>query len=159
MYILGIACFYHDSSACILKDGKIIAAAEEERFTRRKHDTSFPINAINYCLKEAGIDGSQLDYVGFYEKPFLKFERLLHQHIEMFPRSFWTFYRALPSWINEKLRIPSLVKKKVKYKKGIIFVEHHMSHAASSYLVSPFDEAAILTVDGVGEWATTTYYQ
>ena len=156
MYILGISCFYHDSSACILKDGKIIAAAEEERFSRKKHDTSFPINAINYCLKEAGITGDQLDYVGFYEKPFLKFERLLHQHIEMFPRSFKTFYKALPSWINEKLRVPSIVKKKLKYKKGVLFVEHHMSHAASSYLVSPFKESAILTVDGVGEWATTT---
>jgi len=156
MYILGISCFYHDSAACILKDGKILAAAEEERFTRKKHDTSFPINSINYCLNEAGITGDQLDYVGFYEKPFLKFERLLHQHIEMFPRSFWTFYQALPSWINEKLRVPSLIKKKLKYKKGVMFIEHHMAHAASSYLVSPFKDAAILTVDGVGEWATTT---
>ena len=156
MYVLGISCFYHDSAACILKDGKILAAAEEERFTRKKHDTSFPINAINYCLKEAGITGNQLDHVGFYEKPLLKFERLLHQHIEMFPKSFPTFYQALPSWINEKLRLPSLIKKKLKYKKGVIFVEHHMAHAASSYLVSPFKEAAILTVDGVGEWATTT---
>jgi len=156
MYILGISCFYHDSAACLLKDGKIIAAAEEERFTRRKHDTSFPINAINYCLKEAGITGEQLGRVGFYEKPLLKFERLLHQHIEMFPKSFPTFYQALPSWINEKLRVPSIIKKKMKYKKGIMFVEHHMAHAASSYLVSPFKKAAILTVDGVGEWATTT---
>lgn len=156
MYILGISCFYHDSAACLLKDGKIIAAAEEERFTRRKHDTSFPINAINYCLKEAGITGEQLDRVGFYEKPLLKFERLLHQHIEMFPKSFPTFYQALPSWINEKLRVPSLIRKRLKYKKGVMFIEHHMAHAASSYLVSPFKEAAILTVDGVGEWATTT---
>ncbi len=156
MYVLGISCFYHDSSACILKDGKIIAAAEEERFTRKKHDTSFPINAINYCLNEAGITGNQIDHVGFYEKPFLKFERLLHQHIEMFPWSFKTFYKAIPSWINEKLRVPSIVKKKLKYKKGVMFIDHHMSHAASSYLPSPFKEAAILTVDGVGEWATTT---
>ncbi len=156
MYVLGISCFYHDSATCILKDGKIIAAAEEERFTRKKHDTSFPINAINYCLEEVGITGDQLDHVGFYEKPLLKFERLLHQHIEMFPKSFPTFYQALPSWINEKLRLPSIIKKKLKYKKGVIFVEHHMAHAASSYLVSPFKESAILTVDGVGEWATTT---
>ncbi len=156
MYILGISCFYHDSSACLLKDGRIIAAAEEERFSRKKHDTSFPLQAINYCLKQARITSEQIDYVGFYEKPFLKFERLLHQHIEMFPRSFWTFYKALPSWINEKLRIPSIVKKKLKYNKGVMFIEHHMSHAASSYLVSPFKKAAILTVDGVGEWATTT---
>jgi len=156
MYVIGISCFYHDSSACILKDGKIVAAAEEERFTRRKHDTSFPINTIKYCLKEAGITIDQVDCIGFYEKPLLKFERLLHQHIESFPKSFWTFYKAIPSWVNEKLRIPSIVKKKLKYKKNIFFVGHHMAHAASSYLVSPFKEAAILTVDGVGEWDTTT---
>ena len=156
MYILGISCYYHDAAACLIKDGKLVAAAEEERFTRVKHDTSFPINAIKYCLKEAGIASKDLDYVGFYEKPLLKFERLLSQHIEMFPRSFWSFYKALPSWINEKLRVPSIIRKKLEYKGDILFVEHHMAHAASSYLVSPFKKAAILTVDGVGEWATTT---
>ena len=102
MYIIGISCFYHDSSACILKDGRIIAAAEEERFTRRKHDTRFPIDAIKYCLEEAKITIEQVDHIAFYEKPLLKFERLLHQHIESFPRSFLTFYKAMPSWLNEK---------------------------------------------------------
>lgn len=156
MYILGISCYYHDAAACLIKDGRIIAAAEEERFTRVKHDTSFPINAINYCLKEAGIKGKHLDYIGFYEKPLLKFERILSQHIEMFPKSFWAFYKALPSWINEKLRVPSTIRKKIGYKGDILFIEHHLAHAASAYLVSPFKKAAILTVDGVGEWGTTT---
>ncbi len=157
MYILGISCFYHDAAACLIKDGKIVAAAEEERFTREKHDISFPINAINYCLKEAGITSKELDCIAFYEKPILKFERLLSQHIEMFPRSYWSFYKAIPSWLIEKLRIPSLIKKKLNYKGPILFINHHMAHAASSYLVSPFKEAAIFTIDGVGEWATTTY--
>lgn len=156
MYILGISCFYHDASACLLKDGEIIAAAEEERFTRKKHDISFPINAINWCLKYANITGKDLDYVGFYEKPIVKFERILYQNLEMFPRSFGMFYQAMPSWINEKLRIQSLIRKKVNYKGDILFVKHHLAHAASSYLVSPFNESAILTMDGVGEWETTT---
>ncbi len=156
MHILGISCYYHDAAACLIKDGRIVAAAEEERFTRLKHDTSFPINAINYCLKEAGIKGKDLDYVGFYEKPLLKFERLLSQHLEMFPRSYWSFFKALPSWINEKLRVPGTIRKKLGYNGEIIFVEHHMAHAASSYLVSPFNESAVLTIDGIGEWATTT---
>ena len=157
MYILGVSCFYHDSSAVLLKDGKIIAGAEEERFTRKKHDAGFPINAIKYCLKEAGITVKELDYVGFYEKPFLKFERLLSQHLEMFPFSYWSFYKSIPSWINEKLRIPHLMKKKLGYKGDILFIPHHLAHAASSYLVSNFNEATIMTIDGVGEWATTTY--
>ena len=156
MYILGISCYYHDAAAALLKDGIVVAAAEEERFTRKKHDSSFPINAINYCLKEAGIEGKCLDYVGFYEKPILKFERLLSQHLEMFPKSFWSFYKAMPSWLNEKLRVPGTIRKKLGYKGEILFVEHHLAHAASSFLVSPFKEAAILTVDGIGEWATTT---
>jgi len=157
MYILGISCYYHDASACILKDGKLIAAAEEERFTRKKHDIDFPINAIKYCLKEARITIDKVSYIGFYEKPLLKFERVLSQHLEMFPKSFYTFYKALPSWINEKLRVVSKIKKTLKYKKDVLFVEHHLAHAASSYLVSPFKEAAILTIDGVGERATTAF--
>jgi len=140
-----------------MKDGIVVAAAEEERFTRKKHDISFPINAINYCLKEGNINISHVDYIGFYEKPLLKFERLLSQHLEMFPMSFWTFYKALPSWLNEKLRVPSVIRKKLKYKGDILFIEHHLAHAASAFLVSPFEEAAILTVDGVGEWATASY--
>ena len=113
--ILGISCFYHDSAACLIKDGIVVAAAEEERFTRKKHDTSFPINAISYCLKEGDITSRQINYVAFYEKPLLKFERLLSQHIEMFPRSFWSFYKALPSWLNEKLRVPTIIRKKLNF--------------------------------------------
>jgi carbamoyltransferase len=157
MYVLGISCFYHDASAALLKDGIIVAAAEEERFTRKKHDTSFPINAIKYCLKSQNISIKDIDYVGFYEKPFLKFERILSQHLETFPLSFKTFLSSLPSWINEKLRVTKTIKKKLKYKGDILFIEHHLAHAASSFLVSPFKKSAILTVDGVGEWTTTTY--
>jgi len=156
-YILGISCYYHDASAALLKDGIIIAATQEERFTRKKHDTSFPINAINYCLKSQNITINDIDYVGFYEKPFLKFERVLSQHLEMFPLSFKTFISSLPSWVNEKLRVVREIRKKLKYKKDILFIEHHLAHAASSFLVSPFKKAAILTVDGVGEWTTTAY--
>ncbi len=157
MYILGISCYYHDSSAVLMKDGVIIAGAEEERFTRKKHDTSFPINAINYCLDSEHITANDLDYVGFYEKPFLKFERVLSQHIEMFPKSFKTFLSSMPSWINQKLRVMKAIRKQVKYKGDVLFIEHHLAHAASSFLVSPFKESAILTVDGVGEWTTASY--
>lgn len=157
MYILGISCYYHDASAALLKDGFIVAAAAEERFTRKKHDTSFPINAVNYCLKSQNITINNIDYIGFYEKPFLKFERVLSQHLEMFPLSFKTFLISLPSWINEKLRVPKTVKKKLKYEGDILFIEHHLAHAAGSFLVSPFQKAAILTLDGVGEWTTTAY--
>lgn len=157
MYILGISCYYHDASAALIKDGVIVAAAEEERFTREKHDSSFPINAINFCLEKAGISIDDVDYVGFYEKPMLKFERVLYQHIHSFPLSFKTFVSSLPSWVNQKLRVMRPIRKKLKYKKDVMFIEHHLAHAASSFLVSPFKEAAILTVDGVGEWSTTTY--
>ncbi len=156
-YILGISCYYHDSSAALLKDGKIVAAAEEERFTRKKHDFSFPINAINYCLKSQKISTEEIDYIGFYEKPFLKFERVLYQHLESFPFSYKTFISSMPSWFNEKLRIVKAVRKKLKYKKDILFIEHHLAHAASCFLVSPFKKAAIVTLDGVGEWTTTAY--
>ncbi len=156
MYILGLSCFYHDAAACLIKNNKIIAAAEEERFTRKKHDTSFPINAIEYCLKEANITSKELNYIAFYEKPLLKLERLMSQHSEMFPKSYWSFYKAIPSWLTEKLRIQYLIRRKLKYKSEIFFIDHHKSHAASSYLVSPFKQAAIFTCDGVGEWNTTT---
>ncbi|MBI3034770.1 carbamoyltransferase [Candidatus Woesearchaeota archaeon] len=155
--VLGISCFYHDAAACLMKDGIVVAAAEEERFTRKKHDISFPINAINYCLQEGSLNAGQIDYMAFYEKPLLKFERLLSQHLEMFPFSFWPFYKALPSWLNEKLRVPTIIRKKLKYNGDILFIEHHMAHAASAFLVSPYEEAAILTIDGVGEWATASY--
>jgi len=157
MYILGIGCYYHDSSATLLKDGTIVAAGAEERFTRKKHDNSFPINAVKYCLKSQNISIKDIDYIGFYEKPFIKFERVLSQHLEMFPLSLKTFLSSLPTWINEKLRVPKIIKRKLKYKGDIFFIEHHMAHAASCFLVSPFKKAAIFTVDGVGEWTTTAY--
>lgn len=157
MYILGISCYYHDASAALLKDGAIVAAAEEERFSRIKHDISFPVNAINYCLKSQNITINDIAFIGFYEKPFLKFERLLSQHLEMFPLSLKTFLSSTPSWIDEKLRVIKTLRNKLKYKGDVLFIEHHLAHAASSFLISPFHKAAILTVDGVGEWTTTAY--
>jgi carbamoyltransferase len=156
MNVLGISCFYHDAASCLIRDGKIIAAAEEERFTRKKHDIDFPINAIKYCLDEGKITVNDIDYIGFYEKPFLKFERLLMQHLDKWPLSFNAFQKSMPSWLGEKLNFRKQVQKKLGYNGEVLFVDHHLSHAASSYLVSPFKEAAILTTDGVGEWSTTT---
>lgn len=157
MYVLGISCYYHDSSAALLKDGVIVAAAEEERFTRKKHDISFPLNAIKYCLESQNIKIDDIDYIGFYEKPLQKFDRLMAQHLESFPKSYRIFLSNIPSWFNEKLKVVKTIKKKLKYKKDVLFIEHHLAHAASSFLVSPFEKAAILTVDGVGEWTTTAY--
>ena len=157
VFVLGISCYYHDASAALLKDGKIVAAAEEERFSRKKHDTSFPFKAIDYCLKSQNIKIKDLAYIGFYEKPFLKFERVLSQHLEGFPWSLKTFLSSMPSWMTEKLRVIKTIKKKLKYKGDVLFIEHHLAHAAGTFLVSPFEEAAILTIDGVGEWTTTTY--
>ncbi|MEE9288758.1 MAG: carbamoyltransferase [Bacteroidota bacterium] len=157
MYVLGISCYYHDAAAAIIKDGMLIAAAQEERFTRKKHDQNFPINAVNYCLREAGISGKQLDYVGFYDKPLLKFERILSTYIATFPKSLPSFLKAMPLWIKEKLWIGYLIKKELSYDGPILYTEHHLAHAASAFLVSPFEEAAILTIDGVGEWETATY--
>jgi len=156
MYVLGISCYYHDASAALLENGKIVAAAEEERFTRKKHDTSFPINAITYCLTSQGITANNLDYVGFYEKPLIKFERILSQHLQHFPYSLKTFLSSMPSWINEKLRLMRKIRKALKYKGDVLFIEHHLAHAASSFLLSPFETSAIVTLDGVGEWTTTT---
>jgi carbamoyltransferase len=157
MYILGIGCYYHDASAALLKDGTLVAAAEEERFTRKKHDNSFPINSIKYCLQSQNIGINDIAYIAFYEKPMIKFERILYQHLEMFPKSYKTFVKALPSWINEKLRLRATLKKKLRYRGDIFFIDHHYAHAASGFLVSPFEKAAILTVDGVGEWTTAAY--
>lgn len=157
MNILGISCLYHDASACLLTDGEVVAAADEERFTRKKHDNSFPVNAINFCLKQGNIGIEDIDYIAFYEKPIMKFDRILNSHLEAFPKSFWTFFKTMPSWLNEKLRIPSMIRKKLNYDGEILFIDHHLAHAASTFLVSPFKKAAILTVDGVGEWATTTW--
>ena len=156
MYILGISCFYHDAAACLIKDGKIIAATSEERFTRKKYDESFPINAIRYCLREANISINDVSYVGFYDKPFLKFERILSTYLSVFPRGLFSFYKSIPVWLKKKLWVPNIIREKLGYKGQIIFVEHHISHAASTFLVSPFKKAAILTVDGVGEWSTVT---
>src|SRR3989338_2281609 len=156
MYILGISCYYHDSSAALLKDGVVVCAAQEERFTRKKHDTSFPKEAINYCISSQKITINEIDYIGFYEKPLIKFERVLSQHLEMFPRSLKTFLSSTPSWINEKLRVMKAIKK-LKYKKDVLFIELHLAHAAGSFLLSPFKKSAIVTIDGVGEWTTTSY--
>ena len=157
MYILGISCFYHDAAAALLKDGHLIAAAEEERFTRIKHDFDFPQNAINFCLEYAGIATKDLDYVVFYEKPFLKFERILMTSFQGFPGSWKVFREAMIAWLGDKLWVKSIIKDRVGLEeKKILFGEHHLSHAASAFYPSPFEEAAILTVDGVGEWATAT---
>jgi carbamoyltransferase len=156
-YILGLSCYYHDSSAALLRNGIIVAAAQEERFTRKKHDTSFPIYSINYCLQSQNITIDDISYIGFYEKPFLKFERVLFQHLEMFPWSLRIFLTSMPSWINERLSLPKTLSKRLGYKGDVLFVNHHLAHAASSFLVSPFQRAAIMTVDGVGEWTTTAY--
>jgi carbamoyltransferase len=156
MNMLGISAFYHDSAAAIVCDGQIIAAIQEERFTRRKHDAGFPSNSVAYCLQAARIDIEELDYVAFYEKPLLKFERLLETQIAYAPRGFRQFLRAMPLWLRQKLHLPREIDKALdyKYKGRYIFTEHHESHAASAFFPSPFEEAAILTMDGVGEWAS-----
>jgi len=157
MYILGISCFYHDAAAVLLKDGKLVAAAEEERFTRVKHDFDFPHNAIRFCLDYAGISGKELDYVVFYEKPFQKFERILMTTFQTFPKSWKVFREAMITWLGDKLWVKNTIKDKVGVELDrILFGEHHLSHAASCFYPSPFEEAAIITVDGVGEWTTAT---
>jgi carbamoyltransferase len=157
MYILGISCFYHDSAAVVIQDGKIVAAAEEERFSRKKHDYGYPENAIRFCLDFAGIDPKDLDYVVFYEKPFHKFERLLMTSFQSYPRSWKTFRESMLTWLGDKLWIKNTLKEKLGVQsERILFGEHHLSHAASAFYASPFEEAAILTVDGVGEWTTTS---
>ena len=156
--ILGISAFYHDSAAALIVDGKIVAAAQEERFTRKKHDYRFPQNAIDYCLKQAGLTPAQLDYVGFYDKPFLKFERLLETYLGVAPKGFRSFLRAMPLWFRQKLHLPREMRKGLPgYTKRFVFTGHHESHAASAFFPCPFDEAAILTVDGVGEWDTVSF--
>ncbi|MEJ2744415.1 MAG: carbamoyltransferase [bacterium] len=154
MNILGISCFYHDAAAALCVDGTIVAAAEEERFSRKKHDFGFPKNAINFCLDFAGLKVSDLDYIVFYEKPFIKMERLLLTYIATFPKSLRSFVSAMPVWIKDKMHIPSIIKKETGYEGTILYTDHHISHAASCFLCSPFEEAAILTIDGVGEWNT-----
>lgn len=157
MDILGISAFYHDSAACLVRDGKILCAAQEERFTRKKHDFSFPGHAIEFCLKEAGTTAERLDLVAFYDKPFLKFERILQTYLAYAPRGLASFIQAMPLWIKQKIWIKELITRDLGYRGKILFPEHHESHAASAFFPSPFQEAAILTLDGVGEWTTTSY--
>jgi carbamoyltransferase len=171
--ILGISAFYHDSAACLVVDGEIIAAAQEERFTRIKHDYNFPVHAARYCLKEAGLTAGQLDHVGFYDKPLLKFDRLLETYLDYAPSGFRSFLKAMPLWMKEKLWMPDLIRTELakadgedderrakkagkKFEWKLLFGDHHESHAASAFYPSPFEEAAILTIDGVGEWATSS---
>ncbi len=154
--ILGISCFYHDAAAALLIDGNIVAAAGEERFTREKHDASFPENAVNYCLKSQNLTMNDVEYVVFYDKPILKFERLLQTYINVWPRGLKSFLMAMKTWLKEKLWIEHIISKKLKYKGEILFAEHHYSHAASAYYASDFDDAVVVTIDGVGEWDTTT---
>ncbi len=171
--ILGISAFYHDSAACLVVDGEIVAAAQEERFTRLKHDHNFPVNAVRFCLKEAGLTAADLDFIGFYDKPLLKFDRLLETYLDYAPRGFSSFLKAMPLWLKEKLWMPDLIRTELAKTNGIedersakkagrklagklLFGDHHESHAASAFYPSPFEEAAILTVDGVGEWATSS---
>ena len=158
MYSLGISCYYHDSAAAILKDGFVVAAVEEERFSRKKFDDDFPKMAINWCLKETGITPEQIDSIAFYDKPVLKFERLLDNYMAVAPRGLYSFLDVIPKWLHKRLWIKEEIKKHLQGFQGdIIFPEHHMSHAAHTFFTSPFDEAAILTVDGVGEWSTTSF--
>ena len=160
--ILGISAFYHDSAAALIVDGKIIAAAQEERFTRKKHDPSYPTNAINYCLSEANISLDQVDYIAFYDKPFLKFERLLETYVALAPKGLQSFRMSMPIWLREKLFLKDMLIKEIKKidknfnDDKMMFGEHHFSHAASAFYASPFEEAVVVTLDGVGEWATTT---
>src|SRR5262245_17280254 len=159
MNILGISAFYHDSAAAVVVDGDIVAAAQEERFTRKKHDQGFPRHEIEYCLKEAGVLASQLDYVAFYDKPMLKFERLLETQFAFAPQGIRSFVMAMPVWLREKLMMRRMIRNGLpsKTKAPLLFMDHHESHAASAFFPSPFDEAAILTLDGVGEWTTSAW--
>lgn len=157
--ILGISAFYHDSAAALVVEGEIVAAAQEERFTRKKHDDRFPQHAVDFCLKRAGLTPDQLDYVGFYEKPLVKFERLLQTYLAFAPAGYRSFRQALPIWMKQKLHLPKEIRKGLKgeYKRRLVYTDHHESHAASAFFPSPFEEAAILTLDGVGEWSTSCF--
>ena len=157
MDILGISAYYHDSAACLVRDGEIVAAAQEERFSRQKHDHRFPQNAVSYCLREGGIKPPDLDYIVFYDKPLQKFERLLETYLDYAPGGIRSFLQAMPLWLREKLWIREHIAKQCQYDGKLLFTEHHESHAASAFFPSPFESAAILTIDGVGEWATSAY--
>jgi carbamoyltransferase len=156
MQVLGISCYYHDAAAALVRDGQVVAAAAEERFTRKKHDSDFPEQAIGFCLRRGGVAPSDIDYVSFYEKPIRKFDRLLQMSLARFPRSYSLFRQAIPLWLKDRLWIERRIRKRFGEGPHILFTTHHESHAASAFLVSPFEEAAILTMDGVGEWTTTS---
>jgi len=166
--ILGISAYYHDSAACLIRDGEIVAAAQEERFSRKKHDPRFPINVVKYCIKEGGIHPQEIDYIAFYDKPFLKFERILETYLNFAPKGIRSFSMSMPIWIKEKLLLPKMLNKelnstfgllkkdRIRWETRLLFPEHHQSHAASAFFPSPFERAAVLTIDGVGEWTTTS---
>ena len=156
-YILGISAFYHDSAACLVRDGEIVAAAQEERFTRIKHDPDFPANAVRYCLQEGGIEAKDLHCVGFYDKPLLTFERLLETHMGTAPLGIRLYLKSMVVWLKKKLWIPQLIQEELGCDVPVLFGDHHESHAASAFYPSPYAEAAIMTLDGVGEWTTTSY--
>src|ERR1700722_4207936 len=163
MRVLGISAFYHDSAAALIEDGRIVCAAQEERFTRSKHDSRFPRHAIEFCLENSGRSLSEIDYVTFYDKPFLKFERLLETYLAFAPRGFKSFRTAMPAWLREKLFQKRMLRRALAKLNGgidlgdrLLFAEHHQSHAASAFFASPFNRAVVLTLDGVGEWATTS---
>ena len=163
MNIIGLSAYYHDSAACLIKDGDIISAAQEERFSRKKHDSGFPINAINFCIKQGKLELKDIDYIVFYDKPFLKFERLLETYLAYAPKGFKSFSTSLPIWLKDKLFQKNVIANELKENFGdtvnwnekLLFSEHHLSHAASAFFPSPFRNAAIFTMDGVGEWSTT----
>jgi carbamoyltransferase len=157
MNILGISCFYHDSAACLIKDGKVVAAASEERFNRQRNSPDFPINAINFCLQAGTLTINDIDYIGFYEKPFLKFYRVILSHLLAYPFSIRNFLDMMPGWLQDRLIMPLVFKKELGFEGEVLFIKHHLSHAASAFLVSPFEKAAILTADALGEWSTITY--
>src|SRR4051812_43129340 len=154
--ILGLSAYYHDSAACLVVDGRIVAAAQEERFTRKKHDAGFPSNAVAYCLREGAVGINEVDLVGFYEKPLVKFERLLETYTAYAPSGLRSYLMALPLWLTEKLWMGDAIAKELGYERDVKFGEHHESHAASAFYPSPFEDAAVVTMDGVGEWATSS---
>ncbi len=159
MYILGISSYYHDSAAALIRNGKVLCAFEEERFTRIKHDNSFPYNAAIHCLKEFNLKISDINFIGYYEKPLLKFERIIDTFVQTYPKSLTPFIKGMPEWLDYKIKIENIIRKKLKFKNDIFYIPHHMSHAAASYFPSPFKKAAVLTIDGVGEYETTVLWK
>jgi len=158
MYILGISSHYHDSAAALVKDGKVVCAFEEERFTRLKHDNNFPLRAVEECLKQRKLKISDITYVAYYEKPLLKFERILETFVETYPKSLLPFIKGMPEWLNNKIKVEDIIRKKMRFSKKIFYIPHHLSHVSSAYYPSSFNDAAALTIDGVGEYETTVLW-